>query len=89
MIARLLASCLALPIRAYRAILSPLLPASCRFYPSCSVYSIEALQAHGPLAGLRLIIRRLSRCHPFSEGGVDPVPPTHSHAPGWKRRRAG
>ena len=66
---------LALPIRIYRALLSPLLPRSCRFEPSCSRYALGALEAHGPLQGLALTARRLARCHPFHPGGVDPVPP--------------
>ena len=71
----LLVTVLSLPIRLYRLLLSPLLPPSCRFHPSCSVYALQALQAHGPLRGLTLAARRLSRCHPFHEGGLDPVPP--------------
>ena len=63
------------PIRAYRALLSPLLPRMCRFHPSCSVYALQALEEHGPVKGLWLAVRRLSRCHPFHPGGLDPVPP--------------
>ncbi len=69
---------LSAPIRLYRAVLSPLLPASCRFTPSCSAYALEALQIHGPVKGLWLTVRRLSRCHPISwlggSSGFDPVP---------------
>lgn len=54
--------------------LSPLLGGHCRFLPSCSLYADEALARHGALAGLRLILRRLARCHPFHPGGFDPVP---------------
>lgn len=61
-------------VRFYRAFLSPLLPPSCRFYPSCSAYALEALQRHGPVKGSILTVRRLSRCHPLHEGGIDPVP---------------
>ena len=61
-------------VRAYQAILSPLLPSSCRFLPSCSVYAIEALERHGALRGSVLTIRRLVRCQPFCTGGYDPVP---------------
>lgn len=61
-------------VRGYQIVLSPLLPASCRFLPSCSVYAVEALQRHGAAKGLMLTIRRLSRCHPFCAGGYDPVP---------------
>ena len=62
-------------VRAYQVGLSPLLPASCRYYPSCSAYAIEALERHGALAGSYLAARRLVRCHPWCDGGCDPVPP--------------
>ncbi|HBL17522.1 MAG: membrane protein insertion efficiency factor YidD [Elusimicrobia bacterium GWA2_69_24] len=58
-----------------RAVRSTLLPASCRFTPSCSRYAEEALAAHGPLAAAPLVARRLLKCHPFHPGGYDPVPP--------------
>ena len=61
-------------VRMYQIILSPLLPASCRYYPSCSVYAIEALERHGMLRGGWLTLRRLGRCNPFRPGGYDPVP---------------
>ena len=61
-------------VRCYQVALSPLLPASCRFYPSCSAYAVEALERHGALKGAGLTIRRLARCHPFCPGGYDPVP---------------
>jgi len=61
-------------VRGYQSILSPLLPASCRFFPSCSVYAIEALERHGALKGSVLTLRRLARCQPFCTGGYDPVP---------------
>lgn len=63
------------PIRLYKALLSPLLPPLCRFHPSCSVYAMGAIRTHGPLKGSWLAVRRLSRCHPFHPGGLDPVPP--------------
>ena len=63
------------PIRLYKALLSPLLPPMCRFHPSCSVYAMGAITVHGPFKGLWLAARRLSRCHPFNPGGLDPVPP--------------
>jgi uncharacterized protein len=66
---------LSLPIRAYRTLISPLLPAACRFHPSCSAYALEALEQHGAWSGSWLTLRRLSRCHPFHAGGLDPVPP--------------
>jgi len=69
------------PIRAYRRYLSPLKPPSCRFTPTCSQYAIEAIEMHGPLKGLALAARRLSRCHPIKwlggSEGFDPVPPAH------------
>lgn len=58
----------------YRRWLSPLLPPSCRFYPSCSAYAREAYLRHGFLGGTYLTAGRLLRCHPFNEGGLDPVP---------------
>lgn len=61
-------------IRGYQVAISPLLPASCRYTPSCSQYALEALQRHGALRGSWLAVRRLSRCHPFRPGGYDPVP---------------
>jgi uncharacterized protein len=65
---------LVLMVRGYQVALSPLLPSSCRYYPSCSAYAIEALQRHGALRGTWLAVRRIARCHPFRPGGYDPVP---------------
>ena len=65
---------LVLGVRAYQVSLGPLLPASCRYYPSCSAYAIEALERHGALRGTWLSLRRILRCHPFRPGGYDPVP---------------
>ncbi len=65
-------------IRGYQVLVSPVLPASCRFMPSCSTYAIDAIAAHGPLAGSMLAARRICRCHPWNDGGYDPVPqPIH------------
>lgn len=61
-------------VRGYQIVLSPVLPASCRFFPSCSAYAIEAFERHGALKGTALTIRRLARCQPFCTGGYDPVP---------------
>lgn len=70
---------LSVPIYAYRYMLSPMLPPSCRFAPSCSAYALEALHVHGPFKGTWLAVRRLSRCHPIAflggGSGIDPVPP--------------
>ncbi len=61
-------------IKAYQYTLSPLLGPSCRFYPSCSEYAVQAIVRHGPFSGLLLAVKRILRCHPFHPGGVDPVP---------------
>jgi hypothetical protein len=61
-------------LRIYQYALSPLLGRSCRFYPSCSEYAIEALGRHGALKGSYLAARRVLRCHPWHPGGFDPVP---------------
>ena len=61
-------------IRGYQIVLSPVLPPSCRFHPSCSQYALEAVTRHGALKGGWLAARRLARCHPFHPGGFDPVP---------------
>jgi uncharacterized protein len=65
---------LMLLLTGYRTFISPLLGPRCRFYPSCSAYALEAVQVHGALRGSWLAARRLSRCHPFHAGGLDPVP---------------
>jgi putative membrane protein insertion efficiency factor len=61
-------------IRAYQRLVSPLLPASCRYYPSCSQYAVDAVSRHGAVKGSWLATRRLARCHPWTPGGVDRVP---------------
>lgn len=60
-------------IRAYQIFASPFLPRSCRFYPTCSEYTLAAIRLHGPVRGILLGLRRLMRCHPFHPGGYDPV----------------
>jgi putative membrane protein insertion efficiency factor len=69
---------LSAPVRVYRALISPMMPNACRFTPSCSVYALEALHSHGPVKGLWLTLKRLSRCHPITwlggSSGFDPVP---------------
>jgi putative membrane protein insertion efficiency factor len=62
-------------VKGYRLLLSPWLGSACRFEPTCSGYSLEALQQHGAALGSYLTLRRLARCHPWCEGGHDPVPP--------------
>ncbi|HSP69369.1 MAG TPA: membrane protein insertion efficiency factor YidD [Bryobacteraceae bacterium] len=60
-------------LRIYKLCISPLLPSACRFHPTCSEYMKEAIEKHGVAKGVGLGLRRLSRCHPFREGGFDPV----------------
>lgn len=70
----------AAPIHAYRRFISPLMPPSCRFTPTCSTYALEAIAVHGAMKGLLLTARRLARCHPLTwlggSSGFDPVPHT-------------
>ena len=61
-------------VHGYRLVLSPWLGNSCRFEPTCSAYSLQALERHGAAAGSYMTLRRLARCHPFCSGGHDPVP---------------
>lgn len=61
-------------IRLYQYTLSPLLGRRCRFFPSCSEYTAEAIEKYGPYQGLRLGVKRIVRCHPWNPGGFDPVP---------------
>ena len=75
-----------LPIRFYQWVISPMLPAACRYQPTCSAYAVEAITRHGVLAGGWLTLRRLLRCHPWGGSGFDPVPPArgghnHTHHP--------
>ncbi len=62
-------------IRIYQRFISPYKPRTCRFYPTCSHYALEAIQVHGALRGSWLATRRVLRCHPLNPGGFDPVPP--------------
>lgn len=62
-------------LKGYRLVISPLYGQVCRYYPSCSAYTLEAVQVHGSLRGTLLGVRRLLRCHPWAAGGYDPVPP--------------
>lgn len=61
-------------VRAYQVGLSPMLGPSCRYFPTCSAYAIEALEKHGAWRGGWLALKRIGRCHPFRAGGFDPVP---------------
>lgn len=61
-------------IRIYQYAISPFTPSSCRFSPTCSSYSVEAIQKHGPLKGFWLSLKRISKCHPWGSSGYDPVP---------------
>jgi putative membrane protein insertion efficiency factor len=61
-------------VRVYQRVISPALPRSCRFYPTCSEYAVQAVTRYGALKGGRLAVKRILRCHPFSPGGYDPVP---------------
>ena len=76
-----LSALLIAPIRVYQWTLSPLLGVNCRYAPSCSEYAAEAIAAHGPLRGLWLAARRISRCHPWGGSGYDPVPSASCHHP--------
>jgi uncharacterized protein len=89
-VTRLITSLLCAPIHFYRRFISPLMPPSCRFQPTCSAYALDAIKIHGPVRGLLLAARRISRCHPITwlggSSGFDPVPlrkhhhPKHSHS---------
>jgi uncharacterized protein len=84
---RLLSGLLIIPVKLYQWIISPILPNSCRYDPTCSAYMIEAIKVHGPLKGLWLGSKRIGRCHPWGGSGYDPVPekkhscgnPSHKH----------
>ncbi|MBH5318090.1 membrane protein insertion efficiency factor YidD [Paenibacillus sp. GSMTC-2017] len=62
------------PVHFYRKAISPWKPPTCRFYPTCSAYALEAIERHGPAKGAWLAAKRIGRCHPFHPGGFDPVP---------------
>jgi len=72
-ISKVFSGILIIPIRIYQKMISPLLPASCRFYPTCSEYFIQALQKYGVFKGSYLGIKRILRCHPGNPGGYDPL----------------
>jgi uncharacterized protein len=75
-------------IRIYQLAISPLLGQRCRYYPSCSAYTLEAIQVHGALKGSWLGVRRVARCHPWADGGYDPVPPARKNSASESRDSA-
>lgn len=85
-LARLAALPLLAVIYAWRWLISPVVPAACRFQPTCSAYAAEAIRRHGPVAGGWLALRRLGRCHPWGGSGVDAVP---DHPAGGRQAAAG
>lgn len=74
-------------VRFYQVALSPYFPSSCRYSPTCSHYAIEALKIHGPFKGFVLAIRRIGRCHPWAEGGHDPVPSKSPINTEWSKEK--
>ncbi len=71
---KLLSFVLVIPIKLYQILISPLIGPNCRYHPTCSQYSIEAINKHGPFKGTWLAIKRISSCHPWGGSGHDPVP---------------
>ena len=71
-----------IPVYIYKYAISPLTPASCRHYPTCSEYAVQAVKIHGPIKGFWMATKRISKCHPWGTHGYDPVPPKKSKAKG-------
>ena len=69
-------------IRGYKFAISPMFGQTCRYYPSCSTYALQAIERHGAIKGSWLAVRRLARCHPWTPGGVDHVPPHRTASAG-------
>ena len=78
MIKMVIKSLFLLPIRLYQYVISPILPASCRYYPSCSHYAADAVKQHGAVRGAWLAAKRIATCHPFGGSGYDPVPKSNA-----------
>ncbi len=76
-------------VQGYRLLLSPWLGSACRFTPTCSAYALQALEAHGAAQGSYLVLRRLARCHPWCDGGHDPVPPSSNSTTPPANRKQG
>lgn len=74
-ILKLLGQVILVPVYIYKYAISPFTPASCRHYPTCSAYAVEAVKIHGPFRGFWLATRRIAHCHPWGTSGYDPVPP--------------
>lgn len=74
-------------IKAWRAVISPVYGDVCKFHPTCSAYGLRAVETHGALRGIGLIVRRIARCHPWSAGGVDYVPGT-PEAEAWAQENS-
>ena len=72
-------------VSVYRRVISPVLPPTCRYHPSCSAYALESLQVHGVVKGVGLSVWRIIRCNPFTRGGLDPVPELGAWRPGIQR----
>lgn len=77
---------LRISIRAYQTVISPFMPAHCRYWPTCSAYAGTALRDHGAMAGGWLALRRIGRCHPWGGSGYDPVPKKHAPAGNMESR---
>ncbi len=84
MLGKIFSYILIVPVLIYKKVISPLIPPSCRYYPTCSTYTIEALKKHGPLKGLFLSTRRIFFCSPWGGSGRDPVPEKFY----WSKKKA-
>jgi putative membrane protein insertion efficiency factor len=80
---------LIVPVKIYQWLISPMLPGTCRYIPTCSQYAIEALRVHGPVKGLLLGTKRIFSCHPWGGHGFDPVPPKGTPLIKFKKYKSG